>query len=179
MCNSKNKLMAPVCVALSMFAIVATVSAHEKHDAKTELKPESEIATNEKAVLTEINAEYLKSVKPIFQKSCFDCHSGTTNYPWYKSIPGVKQLIQSDIKEARTHLDLSDDFPFTGHGTPVTDLEAIRGSVKNGSMPPFRYRIMHSKNKMSDEERKATLLWIEQSLGKLSGSDAAKHAPGH
>lgn len=48
-----------------------------------------------------INQEYLKTVKPIFQKSCFDCHGNTTVYPWYYKVPGVKQLIDNDIDEVK------------------------------------------------------------------------------
>jgi len=48
-----------------------------------------------------INRQYLDQVKPIFEKKCFDCHANTTKFPWYYSIPGIKQMIDDDIKEAK------------------------------------------------------------------------------
>jgi hypothetical protein len=110
-----------------------------------------------------INQQYLKTVKPIFQKSCFDCHGNTTVYPWYYKVPGVKQLIDSDIKESKKHLDFSKDFPFISHETPIKDLDAIGKSIKNDSMPPFRYLIMHGDKKITKDEVKQVDKWIRES----------------
>ena len=123
------------------------------------VKPNVEI----KEKYEKINQEYLKTVKPIFQKSCFDCHGNTTVYPWYYKIPGVKQLIDSDINESKKHLDFSKDFPFISHETPIKDLDAIAKSIKNDSMPPFRYLIMHGDKKLTKDEVKQVEKWIRES----------------
>lgn len=129
-----------------------------------------------KLILAEINAAYLQSVKPIFKVSCFNCHSSQTEYPWYAKLPGAKQLIESDIRESKEHLDITNDFPFGGHGDgPADDLQAIRDAVINSDMPPFRYWIMHPSSRLNSEEKKAVTDWIDQSLEKLkrvaSGSE--------
>ena len=69
---------------------------------KKEIQPVASADNELKQKYTQINKLYIKTVKPIFKKSCFDCHGNTTNYPWYYKVPGVKQLIDSDIgvKEA-------------------------------------------------------------------------------
>lgn len=143
-----------------MLVVIAASFAmsHETHN--THMQPEEVEASK----LKEINESYLKVVKPIFQKSCFDCHSSTTNQPWYGKLPGAKQLITSDIAEAREHMDMSKDFPFVGHSTPKEDLEAIAKAITDKSMPPFRYRIMHPGNELSDEERRKVLDWARKSL---------------
>lgn len=82
----------------------------------------------------EINESYIASVKPIFKNSCFDCHSSSTYYPWYSKVPGAKHLIESDISEAKEHLDMGADFPFKGHGSPKEDLEAIDTSTPAGEL---------------------------------------------
>ena len=171
MCNTKNQFLAPICMALSILAIVATVSAHGNHDKSTEspARPASEV---EKEKLRQINLDYVSTVKPIFDKSCFDCHSSATRFPWYSDLPGAKQLIQKDVSEAKTHVDMTNDFPFESHGTPKEDLEAIRDSVRDGSMPPFRYRIMHWGSGLNDEEKARVLDWIEKSLNSLAAGTA-------
>ena len=55
-----------------------------------------------------INERYVKNVKPIFVKSCFDCHSSQTRYPWYHSLPLIKSLLDNDIAEGKKHLNMSD-----------------------------------------------------------------------
>ncbi len=143
-----------------LLIVMVTISAisHEKHHGSE--KPEE----TEVAKLKEVNEIYLANIKPIFQNACFDCHSSTSNAPWYAKLPGVKQLIASDIAEARKHMDMSNDFPFVSHATPKEDLESIAKAVKNGSMPPFRYRIMHRSNELEESERKLIQNWIEASL---------------
>ncbi len=138
-------------------------NAHEQHHAEM-MKSESHGTEDEGALMFSINELYLNEVKPIFKRSCFDCHSSSTTYPWYSQIPGVKQIIASDVKEARRHLDFTNDFPFSGHGNPADDLRAINDEVQKGDMPPLRYRILHSTSKLNDDEKAAVKAWIEKSL---------------
>ncbi|MCH8227563.1 MAG: heme-binding domain-containing protein, partial [Proteobacteria bacterium] len=100
-----------------------------------------------------MNQAYLESVKPIFKIKCFDCHSNKTQYPWYYRLPFVKKTIDQDIQDARRHLNLSNDFPFGGHGTPKQDLEAIRSVLQDNSMPPLRYKIMHWNSELDSNEK--------------------------
>jgi hypothetical protein len=114
-----------------------------------------------------VNERYLKNVKPIFVKSCFDCHSNQTRYPWYHSLPLIKQLLDEDTATGKKHLEMSDDFPFEGHGSTEEDLKAIDGSIVKGSMPPFKYLIMHPSSRLTIEEEKTIREWVRESLKTL------------
>jgi hypothetical protein len=151
------KLIPPLLVSFSFFAV-----AHEGHHKKIEpVTPET------KTSLEEINERYLKDVKPIFERTCFNCHSSRTRLPWYQKVPGVKQLIQSDIHEAKMHLDMESDFPFLSHATPLEDLTAIDKEIQNNDMPPFRYRIMHSQSSLTDVEKEKVRQWVQFGKDKL------------
>lgn len=117
-----------------------------------------------KNVYEEISSSYLIKIKPIIKRSCFNCHSNQITYPWYYKIPGVKQLIDSDIREAKKHLDFSSDFPFIGHGDPLKDLESISKVIKDNSMPPWKYRVMHRSERLSDIEKNEIEMWINNSI---------------
>lgn len=121
----------------------------------------------EVGVLDAINEKYVEKIKPIFQRSCFDCHSSQTRYPWYYRFPGTKELIDADIAEAKKHIDMDRDFPFEGHGTPSEDLEAIQATVRENTMPPWRYKILHWGSGLTEEEKQVILQWIEESRDKL------------
>jgi hypothetical protein len=116
----------------------------------------------------EINSSYVKMIKPLFVKSCFDCHSNQTVYPWYHSVPIVNNLIDDDIVEAKKHLDLSDDFPFNGHGSIEEDLSAIKKEVEGGDMPPLGYKIMHPVARLKKTEIEIIGNWVQQSLQILN-----------
>jgi len=115
----------------------------------------------EKTTAEAINKKYLNDVKPIFEKKCFDCHTSQTRFPWYSKIPGIKQLIQTDIKEAKEHLDMEPDFPFKSHASPLEDLDAIKKSIFKNEMPPLRYRMMHSGSGLTPEEKETVYKWVQ------------------
>lgn len=122
--------------------------------------PES---TQEQDRFRRIDMIYKTSVKPIFEKKCIDCHSSMTRHPWYHKIPGIKGFIDDDIIEGKKHLDITEGFPFRGHGTPKEDLEAIKEVTQTGSMPPFRYKVLHPFSGLTKEEKATVLEWIQES----------------
>lgn len=145
--------------------------AHKNHH-ETQKQPSTpETAQVPVTNLIEINEIYKRDVKPIFQRSCFDCHSQNPNLPWYYSLPLVHGLLEKDMKEAKEHLDFTNDYPFEGHGSPKEDLEAIADAVRDRSMPPFRYRIMHRSSGLTEPEREAVLKWTTESQKLLERTD--------
>ncbi len=162
-----------IAFSILLFVLSAGLFAHEAHhDSRKEVEEATEPSDeSEVEVLKAINEDYLKTVKPIFQISCFNCHSSHTKYPWYHFLPGIKKLIDSDISESKKHLDMTNDFPFQGHGSPEKDLEAIGNVVNKGTMPPFRYRMMHWGSGLSKEEREIIMKWIKGSQQKLNTNE--------
>ncbi len=116
-----------------------------------------------------INSEYIKNIKPIFEKKCFDCHGKIKKYPWYYSIPGVKQMIDYDIREAKEHIDMSINFPFRSHESPLQDLESLKEVAIEGDMPPFRYLLGHWDTRLSEDEKQTLIRWSDNSIAKLKG----------
>lgn len=159
-------MISPFLSALVFFPILAM--AHQGHEHHHESpKPTESAEKVQQDRFRQINEAYEKTVKPAFQRSCFDCHSQSPRTPWYYSLPIANGMIDKDMQEAKEHLDFSDGFPFHGHGTPRSDLEAIAESIKKDEMPPTRYRLMHWGSALTDKERRSVLQWIEESLKVL------------
>lgn len=55
----------------------------------------------------------------------------------------IKQIMESDIKEAKKHLNMSKDFPFISHASPLKDLKVLKKIGVNGGMPPIQYILGH------------------------------------
>jgi len=115
-----------------------------------------------------INRDYIDNVKVIFANSCFNCHSSSTEYPWYYKFSFAKKVIDTDVEEAKIHLDLTNNFPFKGHGTPLQDLDAIKSSIDEDTMPPLRYKLLHPSSALSDNDKKAVYEWIQRAKKLLS-----------
>lgn len=114
-----------------------------------------------------INAGF-QVVKPAFERSCFDCHSNKTHYPWYYKIPVIKGMIDEDIKDGRKNVDFSKDFPFTGKGSQADMLTEIRGEIAEGAMPPRIYRITHWCRMIQPPLQDTVFAWIDSSLARLA-----------
>ena len=148
-----------------LISINLVAGAHVGHKQTNTSEAETKKGDHEEIGIKheEINALYLANIKPIFQIKCFNCHSTQTIYPWYSNIPGIKQLIASDINEALQHLNLESNFPFNSHATPKEDLESINKEILENEMPPFLYSLLHSEGRLTDVEKKKVATWVRQS----------------
>ena len=153
-----------------MFINLDVVYSHggAKHG---EVKTQKISTPARKLKLKQINVTYLAKVKPIFKRSCFDCHSDQTAFPWYYKLPIIGWIIDEDIKEAREHMDFSKDYPFISHESPVEDLKELMEVIEEDEMPLFSYKIMHPSSALSDKEKEDILNWAKESLKILSGSN--------
>ncbi|MES2850009.1 MAG: heme-binding domain-containing protein, partial [Bacteroidota bacterium] len=48
------------------------------------------------------------NVQEILQKSCYDCHSNNTNYPWYAEIQPVSWWLNNHIKEGKSEVNFNE-----------------------------------------------------------------------
>ena len=138
----------------------------EEHtEVKKEITVKSELEKDKnKEVFNSINQAYVESTKEIFKIKCFDCHAKITVFPWYYKIPGIKQLMDYDMKEAKKHLDMSKDFPFISHETPLKDLKSLKEVIEEDEMPPIQYVLGHWDSRLTEDEKKEVLEWIDTSL---------------
>ncbi len=170
------RLMIPAVIILSA-ALLYGQGGEANNKAAVEAEANANItdsaAVNIDSIYAVINIGFTQ-LEPIFKKGCFDCHSDKTDFPWYYKIPGIKQMINSDIEHARKHIDMSNGFPFGGHDSQLDKLQGIKDEIKEGEMPPLMYRMMHWSAKPTKEEAQSVYQWIDKSMEMLSpGSSTA------
>lgn len=155
------------CLLLSLLLLPQLSFAHGGKDHSiNEGKVDKKTDTFQDAYKS-INENYKSKVEAIFQSKCFDCHSDKTKYPWYYSVPGVNLIMNSHIKEAKSHLDMTGGFPFKSHETPREDLIELKKTIVMGSMPPWYYKPFHQDSEITSKEKEVILNWVETSLNKL------------
>jgi hypothetical protein len=93
-------------------------------------------------------------VAAIVRRSCYDCHSNNTIWPWYSHIAPVSWLVADDVKEGRTHLNFS-EWGFYSPEISKTRLKEMCNEVKSGGMPLRMYTIIHSNASLSPEDVKS------------------------
>src|SRR5687768_10971939 len=54
-----------------------------------------------------------KEVASVIKAACYDCHSNTTQYPWYSNIAPASWWLKDHINEGRKEMNLSEWQNFT------------------------------------------------------------------
>ena len=110
------------------------------------------------------------NVQQIMQRSCFDCHSNETVWPWYSYVAPVSWLVKHDVEEGREHLNFS-EWDKLNQKRKMKRLEEIVEEVEEGKMPMPIYLIMHGDAEVSAAELAVLREWTQQELGNLGGAD--------
>lgn len=124
--------------------------------------------------LKSIKDSYKTTIKPIFEAKCLMCHGEAQRLPLYAAVPPARFLVQSDIREAKKHMNMTHGFPFEGHGSEVDDLKAIRKIIEKNQMPPWQYKLMHWRSAITEQERQRIFVWVEQSLKVIQSKGEEK-----
>jgi hypothetical protein len=99
-------------------------------------------------------------LEAVMRRSCFDCHSNETVWPWYSRLAPVSWLVAHDVYEGREHLNYST----WNRLTPEQQAEAMHESwehVEEGDMAPWYYEMMHERARLSDAERALFQAWAQ------------------
>jgi hypothetical protein len=111
---------------------------------------------------TPISDETLRA----FERSCQNCHSDKTSWPWYSYLAPMSLMIESDVSEARGRMNLSH-----WNGYSIDDqkslLASIAAAVRSRQMPPSRYTLLHPDAKLSPEERDLIYNWARGERRRL------------
>jgi len=108
--------------------------------------PPSELSSSFEAV-----ARPPAEVSAILERTCRDCHSNHTVWPWYSAIAPASWLIAQDVQEGRSHLNFSE----WGHLRPESaqsNLREMCQEVRDQKMPPWYYLPPHPTAKLSQTE---------------------------
>lgn len=100
------------------------------------------------------------TVQSILKRSCYDCHSNNTHYPWYAEIQPVRWWLDDHIDEGKRELNFNE---FAGYSPRrrYIKLEQTIKEVKEGEMPLDSYTFIHTDAKLSEPEKQALYTWAQ------------------
>ena len=100
------------------------------------------------------------ATRALAARTCFDCHSNQTVWPWYAHIAPVSWLLRHDVDDGREHVNFS-EWDRLQRG-----LRGARGDVMEGRMPPWYYLPLHPQAKLSTAEKEALLQGLAATMAK-------------
>jgi Haem-binding domain len=103
---------------------------------------------------------------PLLKRSCMDCHSNRTSWPWYSYVAPVSWLVERDVRRGRQHMNLSEWDQYTFKQREKL-LAGIATAVKNREMPLPQYTLLHRDARLSDAETDRLYAWARVERRRL------------
>lgn len=97
-------------------------------------------------------------VAQVLERSCYDCHSHKSRWPWYGYVAPSSWLLRRDIVEGREHLNFSTWERYDAKKKAKL-LEELWEEVDEGEMPLGIYVVMHPDAKLGAEDMAVLRDW--------------------
>jgi hypothetical protein len=117
--------------------------------------------------------EVPENVQKILTRSCADCHSHNTVYPWYSHIQPSGWFQDFHIREGRIELNFSEWAKYEER-RKKRKLEEICEQIETREMPMPSYLWLHRDAQMSDEEIRIVCDWTIAETARLSANTQNK-----
>jgi hypothetical protein len=103
-----------------------------------------------------------KEVMMLLKKSCYDCHSNHTKWPWYSKVVPISWQVNSNVKNGREWLNFS---IWSKYDQKKKD-KIYKGIVNalRIKMPPAEYLLIHKEARLSPKERKTITDWAQKNI---------------
>lgn len=107
--------------------------------------------------------------RELFFRACKDCHSNQTEWPWYSFVAPVSWLVQWDVREARSHFNVSE------WGRPENHADEAAGMVREGEMPLWYYLPAHPGARLSASEKDELIAGLIATFGEAEHEQTHDH----
>jgi hypothetical protein len=115
-------------------------------------------------------------VERLLRRSCANCHSNRTEWPWYSRFAPGSWILAGDVERARRALNLS-EWESRTEGRPGAAIAFLAGAcaaVEADRMPPSRYLLLHPDARLSAADRRALCAWTQSEIASLTSRSARR-----
>ncbi len=150
-----KKILKTILIVLLLAFIVIQFFRPEKNAG-------TEIAANQITAVQNVP----DNVQQILKVSCYDCHSNTTNYPWYDNIQPVAWVLSDHIVEGKKELNFSEFGTYPTY-RKYKKFKEIQKQLKEDEMPIFSYTIPHRDAVLSAGQKSSLIDWAANSMKEM------------
>jgi hypothetical protein len=99
-------------------------------------------------------------IASILKTACNDCHSNTTEYPWYSNIQPVAWWLNDHVEDGKKHLNFDDFLNYPAY-RQFHKLEEIDEMITEDEMPLSSYTIIHRDANLDESQKKQLIQWTK------------------
>lgn len=106
------------------------------------------------------HVEVPDNVAKVLTRSCYDCHSNNTSYPWYSNIQPVAWWLNDHVVEGKAELNFS-EFGSYAPKKQAHKMEEVAEMLETDEMPLKSYTLIHGNAVLNAEEKAAVISWAK------------------
>lgn len=107
------------------------------------------------------------AVDAVLRRSCYDCHSSETRWPWYSGVAPMAWGVAADVREGRAQFNLSDWGAYPARKRAGI-LEKMCDEVREGRMPLRQYLWLHRDATLAEADWKSICDWSMDEADRLA-----------
>jgi hypothetical protein len=120
------------------------------------------------------------SVDSLLRRSCYDCHSDNTRWPWYARIAPVSWFISHDVRHGRSNLDFSRwSIDTVREPTQQQRFRWMCRDVRTEVMPPRTYLLLHAHARLTETDKKLLCSWSDEQVSFIQRRTAQETPQPH
>jgi hypothetical protein len=98
------------------------------------------------------------AVSSVLERSCRDCHSNDTVWPWYSNVAPMSWMVIDHVNDGRRHFNYS-DWSALERDKVSKVLRGICDETKKGEMPIGSYLLLHRDARLSPDDVQTLCGW--------------------
>lgn len=103
----------------------------------------------------------------VLRRSCYDCHSNETTWPWYSRVAPASWLVAKDVREGREAVNYSTWGRYSPEERAEKQAETWE-DVEEGEMPLGIYVLIHPSARLSEQDRAVLRSWALEPASTIS-----------
>jgi len=124
------------------------------------VRPQKNISTRQSTNDIAAHFNVPDSVLTILKRSCYDCHSNNTVYPWYYTIQPVAWWMADHVNTGKKEVNFSEFASYTPK-RQRHKLHEVIDQIKKDEMPMDSYLWIHHDARLSDEQKNQVVVWAD------------------
>jgi hypothetical protein len=129
-------------------------------------RPDQTNPRDDPAMTIEASMDIPEDVRMILGRSCADCHSNRTVYPWYSKITPVNWFLDSHVRSGRRELNISEWNTYESR-KKIRKLDEVCQEVESGEMPLPSYLWIHWDAAMQPGDTQKLCEWANVEKARL------------
>lgn len=108
-------------------------------------------------------------IQAILKRSCYDCHSNSTVYPWYANVQPIGLWLQHHVDEGKAELNFT-TFNMYSAKRKAHKMQEIVEMVETHEMPLNSYTWIHKEAVLTEADKIALIQWAKISFAAIKSA---------